>query len=102
MRQNIHEHGYGAIGYFANDLQIAVGEDNGTGNVILGCSHDIGQGVVVLVVLARLYLYGQHMASVLYNKVEFALPLAVKPKSVIRKVPVRKGSQKWHHSLIPS
>lgn len=78
MRQNIHEHGYGAIGYFANDIQIAVGENNGTGNVLLGCGHDIGQGIVVLVVLARLYLYGQHMASVLYNKVEFVLPLAVK------------------------
>lgn len=78
MRLKIYEHEYGAIGYFANDLQVAVGEDNGTGNVIFGCGHDIGQGVVALVVLARLYLYGQHMSSVLHNKVEFALPLAVK------------------------
>lgn len=78
MRLKIYEHQYGAIGYFANDLQVAVGEDNGTGNVIFGCGHDIGQGVVALVVLARLYLYGQHMSSVLHNKVEFALPLAVK------------------------
>lgn len=62
---------------FVDSAQIIVAEHYSILDLVIGIGQDISQGVVALVVFARLHLNGNDLAVLLYDKVQFTLLLAV-------------------------
>ena len=78
-----HQHVDGEIRNLVHHLYIVLTEHDGAWDGVFGIGHHIAERTMALIVLAGLYLDGQHLAMLLDNEVKFALLLAVEIEQVV-------------------